>query len=359
MQEYLKYALEFEKYVYIWTGALNQADVQLQKVRNDHIRLARVLADEKSRALSAETSINSIESRHNNLLLQKQNKARSYHKSIRIIKILYLIISVFMFLFGCVCGFVVFNQGKSDSLALTVLFFGLLLAIIGPIITGILPICMIANIFLKSKAKNCEKEAEQIARSNSRERERMFLEEQKNNWQRMAADTIQSQSDNYAKETIIEKRRENIIIALQNAKNTLAQIYSKNVLPAKYHSLGCVATLYEYLATGRCNAIYGHGGIFDTYETEKIQIEQLEQMIRMNQALNRIEDGQRMIYSEMQQANKTLSGINSNLVDIKSTANDIARTADKIERNTAISAAANRQTADAASWIAWQGYGYY
>jgi len=134
---------------------------------------------------------------------------------------------------------------------------------------------------------------------------------------------------------------------LQIAQQNLSQLYAMNLLPEQYRNMNAVATMYEYLETGRCNTIAGHGGIYDTYETEKIQLAQLEQQVQMNQTLLRMEDGQRQICREIRQANSTLSDIRSSLSNIEFTNKQIAD-------NTAISAAANKQTAEVARYMAWK-----
>ena len=168
----------------------------------------------------------------------------------------------------------------------------------------------------------------------------------------LQAQESQAENDwivNNIEETVVNQRQEEIHNALVAAKNSLMQIYSENVLPQKYRTLTAVATLYEYLETGRCNTIQGHGGIYDTYEVESLHLAQLQQMVQMNQTLSRMEDNQRYICQELRQANLTLSSINASL-------NEIEKTNAEIAKNTAISAAANQQTAVATSWLAWRAW---
>ena len=67
----------------------------------------------------------------------------------------------------------------------------------------------------------------------------------------------------------------------------------------------------------------------------------------MKNALYRMEHIQSLQYQELRQANATLSNINSCVKDIRETNQQIAH-------NTAISAEANRQTAAATQYLAWQ-----
>ena len=101
-----------------------------------------------------------------------------------------------------------------------------------------------------------------------------------------------------------------------------------------------------YLQTGRCNAIQGHGGIYDTYEIDMQNRAIITTLEEIKNISLQIEANQQLLLSEMQQANRTLTNINQ-------TVNRIDVTTKQIEKNTAISAAANQQTAAAASWIAW------
>lgn len=128
------------------------------------------------------------------------------------------------------------------------------------------------------------------------------------------------------------------------AAGALAEFYAEDVLPEKYRNFSAVATMYEYLHTGRCTIIRGHGGIFDTYEYDRKLGLIIENLVSINAKLDQIAANQRMLYDELREANRTLSGISSSLSSIEKSSAEIAS-------NSAISAAADQRTADAAQWM--------
>ncbi len=55
MTEYLKHAIEFEKYVYVWTAALDAAQKRFGTVYNDRNRQASIRNDMSSRLASLDS----------------------------------------------------------------------------------------------------------------------------------------------------------------------------------------------------------------------------------------------------------------------------------------------------------------
>ena len=293
MKEYLKHAFEFEKYVYIWSQSMDEVNSRMKQIYNERRRLETTKERAKNLLISLEDT-NEQQRKY------KESEAKRYRKKAK------------------------------NSL------------IVGFVFIPILPFCLGIHFFNKNKAICLEEEAKQLANKASARRQEMILKAQKS----------EAENDwivNNIEETVVNKRQEEIHNALIAAKNNLMQIYSENVLPQKYRDITSVATMYEYLETGRCNTVQGHGGIYDTYEVERIHLEELRQMVQMNQTLSGIEDNQRYICQELRNANSALSSIKSSLKEIE-------KTNAEISHNTAISAAANRQTAAATSWLAWRAW---
>lgn len=154
-------------------------------------------------------------------------------------------------------------------------------------------------------------------------------------------------AESQKEELQLKEKQNEIFNELQEAKSTLKDMYDVDVLPEKYRSLSIAATLLGYLQTGRCNTVQGHGGIYDTYEKDLQNGTIISRLEEIRDSSLRIEGNQQLLISEMRQANTMLTSINQ-------TVNRIDITTKQIGRNTAISAAANQQTAAAASWIAWR-----
>jgi DNA repair exonuclease SbcCD ATPase subunit len=324
MKEYLRYALEFEKYVYIWTRAMNNANNLMKQAQDEKLELNE--CNEYLREY--ETALDQRNSYRYQMMKQAKRK---YSRKASIALAIIIAIIVGSFVFGVYMG---------DPF--TGIFYGLIMTTF----TGIIPACVIIFFINMNKAKKSKQEGNYYNDSQVRDKQ---LEK---------ARTEEDDINNAIRKnelTIIEisNKQEEIRLALAEAKKQRKIIYSNNIIHPDYQNLNAVATMYEYLIKGRCNTICGHGGIFDTYDTEKIQIAQLAQMIQMNQTLNRIEDYQRYICQQLNEIKGTLSSINSHLASISSTLDDIKRINTEIAHNTAISATANQQTAEAVNYMIW------
>ena len=329
MKEYLKYALEFEKYVYIWTKAMDEANARMRQVYSEKNQLESIITT------ASNASYSDVVYQQKNY---NQKELSKYKMKCRNIQTFIIVFMLILFIIGVCVGFV---SGETSSVIEAILF-GLLVMFSGSLFTGVIPVAMWLYSSNKRKAKSLEEKEKREFSDDSLRRKKILTEAR-------ATDANQNLSILKNEALVIENRQNEIFNALNTAKKNLAEIYSMNVLPYKYRTLNAVATMYEYLETHRCNTITGHGGIYDTYEVERIQLEQLEQMIQMNQRLANIEDYQRCIYQELSKANRILS-------DISSCLNNIEKTNREIAKNTAISAEANKQTAAATSYLAWRAW---
>ncbi len=338
MKGYLKHAIEFEKYVYIWSQAMDEVNCRMRQIYSERKRL-------ESTKATARTRLASLDDTNERQRRYKESEAARYRKKSKNALVTTVVLLILLFLIGVGIGYALLNDPDTTFIiprGAVIPVLGVTVMIVGSLFTGILPICLGVFFSNKSKAVRFQKEAKQLASRASGRRQEIILQAQES----------EAENDwivNNIEESVVSQRQEEIHNALITAKNNLLQIYSENVLPQKYRSLTAVATLYEYLETGRCNTIQGHGGIYDTYEVEKIHLAQLQQMVQMNETLSRIEDNQRYICQELRQANRTLPSINASLSEIEKTNAEIAK-------NTAISAAANQQTAAAAQWMAWRAW---
>lgn len=338
MKEYLKYAVEFEKYVYIWQRAMNEANNRMRTIYDQRSRI-------ESTQNSTQNSLEGLDARYDSQQKYNEREAMRYKKKQRTALIILFIILAVYACIGCYLGAELLNDPNKSFViarAYVIPIIALACVIIGGIFTGVIPICLGIWIFNKNKYKQFSENANQKSSEASRRRQEIIL--------RAKEDAAESYFvENIIEGSVISKRQEEISVSLQKAKKDLTNFYAENVLPAKYRSLNAVATLYEYLETGRCNTIQGHGGIYDTYENDLRLGLIIQNLVEMNNRLADIQANQRLLYQELQQANRTLSGINSSL-------NNIEKTNEEIAKNTAISAVADQQTAVAARWMAWNSW---
>lgn len=333
-KEYLKYATMFEKNYYIWSQAMSEVN----DLKKDVYSRKRYLQDNFNKTQNRLASFNV-----NQTVSYFEKEAQKYKKTAKIALVVLfvnVIFSVALTVFSaCMSMEVPLSYFFSDIYGvLYLLNFVLLGLFVGFIASIIGPICLFVYSRNKKKAKQYEKEAKGQRVFNHS----MVLENEVDRYQKEI-------SANSIEEKHLTERQSEISSALNKARNNLNQLYAENILPAKYRSFNAVATMYEYLETGRCNAIQGHGGIYDTYEKDLQMGLVIRNLENINASLSRIEANQHFLYNELRQANSTLRTINSSL-------NDIKRTNAQIAYNSQISAEANRQTAEAAQWFTWRAW---
>lgn len=323
MKEYLRQAMVFEKFVYIWNQSMNEANGYVKDVYNEKERLEQ---QELEACLEIQT-YEPMEKSEYKKIYKEEKKERKRQKSFLKSTLSFI---AFIFCFEIVGGLIA-ESGLLDAAESDVEF----------ILTGAAVVLVILLIgFILSKMYNRRKIKERfVTGENSRKRQVVIAQENERKAQQKLA--IVS-----VREARLAKSQQDIFKELNEAKDIRSYIYSENVLPAKYRSFNAVATLYEYLETGRCNTIQGHGGIYDTYEYDMKLGLIINNLVEINSRLADIQRNQRLLYDEFRQANQTLSNISSTLKNIENISIDI-------EKNTAISAAANQQTAAASSYMAW------
>jgi len=333
MKEYLKFVIEFEKYVYIWSNAMDKANERMRLIHKRRQELDRIKANSTNQ-------LNNIDDRFARQNRIKDNEAKRIKKSAnsaRTVLIIFILISI---LVGCAIFFIGVQKKVRSIPFIAVLSIFSMFTFFVTTVVG--PVSFVVYISKKNKYNNYSKEINSYANSNSKKNRTLIYESQRD-------DAVKESIANDAEELIVKQNQDEIFKALNEAKKNLSQIYGEDILPTKYRSLNAATTLFEYLDTGRCDKIKGHGGIFDTYDVDLQRGIIIETLYDIRNSMYRIEENQNLLYKEMQQANRTLLSINSNLEDVRETNREIAR-------NTAISAEANRQTAACVRWATWNAW---
>lgn len=94
-----------------------------------------------------------------------------------------------------------------------------------------------------------------------------------------------------------------------SCQQTLAQLYSKDIIFPKYRNLIAVSQFYEYFMSGRCTVLEGHEGAYNLYENEvrqNIIITKLDQALTM---LKQIRDTQYMLLDAINSCNTMLAKV--------------------------------------------------
>ena len=132
---------------------------------------------------------------------------------------------------------------------------------------------------------------------------------------------------------------------LDTLENTLEKLYSLNIIFPKYRSFACVATLLEYLQSGRCEELTGPDGAYNLYESELRSDLIITKLDNIERKLDQVIANQHTLYYAINQANKRLDKITTQL--------DKSLTLQKtIAANTAVTAVNTAVTATCTAAIA-------
>ncbi|MBQ6931474.1 MAG: hypothetical protein IJN38_05020 [Clostridia bacterium] len=289
MKEYLFNAMTFEKYVYTWSNALNSANNIVAMNSNQKDK-------EKSYLEKIELDLSGLES--------KYSKGRAETRSNIPKAIILWPLTIFLAFLYMFC---LKNDHMFSCILIAIAFFVSLICASG-----------YSSGWSKHSEKNEIKEKERLLDEKSRVTAFYYKYDEKTNL--ATAERIKIENN------------------LNEVQSTLEDLYSQNVLPECYRNFVAVATMYQYIVTGRCACVKGHGGIYDTYEKDLRMNLIITNLQRINEKLDRIIENQNMLYRQMREANENLSLINKEL-------KDISEKTSNIERSSAMSALAQHQTA--------------
>lgn len=94
--------------------------------------------------------------------------------------------------------------------------------------------------------------------------------------------------------------------------------------------------MYQWLKDGRCTEIYGHGGLFDTYEYE-LRIGQIVSNLQsINNKLDLVIDNQYVLYDEIKRGNEIAENTYQSVKRIESNSDALVKNSEHIKKNTDI-----------------------
>ena len=112
----------------------------------------------------------------------------------------------------------------------------------------------------------------------------------------------------------------------------LRNLYEEGIIYPKYQNLVAVSTIYEYLASGRCDRLEGPNGAYNLYEMELRQNIVIGQLSTITEHLEQIKENQYTLYYEIQSANNNSASMLSSIGDdVKFSAYQNAATAKNVE----------------------------
>lgn len=104
---------------------------------------------------------------------------------------------------------------------------------------------------------------------------------------------------------------------LEETKSLLKQYYNEGFLYPKYRSVVPVATIYEYLDSGRCFTLYGHEGAYNLYENELRMNMILEKLDDIIYRLDDISSSQRVLAQLLKESNRKIDSLKVSLKNIE------------------------------------------
>lgn len=140
---------------------------------------------------------------------------------------------------------------------------------------------------------------------------------------------------------------------LRNLYKCRNELYSYGVVYEKYHNVVAVSTFYEYLMSGRCEALEGVNGAYNLYESELRADLIIGRLDQITETLEQIRDNQYTLYSEMKKTNTHLSNLQytmdevvSGIDGMKAELKDISENTKVIAYNTEVTAYYTKMTAE-------------
>lgn len=126
--------------------------------------------------------------------------------------------------------------------------------------------------------------------------------------------------------------RDVLLDAKWKLQAALRNLYEEGVIYPKYQNLVAVSTIYEYLASGRCDRLEGPNGAYNLYEMELRQNIVIGQLSTITEHLEQIKENQYTLYYEIQSANNNSASMLSSIGDdVKFSAYQNAATAKNVE----------------------------
>lgn len=224
--------------------------------------------------------------------------------------------------------------------ALVFLFFGInSLSALNFLIAGLATIVAV-GILIDGKRRQEREEEEYQAK----------LQEYENNLGQYQLRLSEIESENQKKRDMYEKqlvayseevadyesRRKAVIHELFDARwkleEALIGLYEEGIIYSKYRNLVAVSTIYEYLASGRCDQLEGPNGAYNLYEMELRQNIVIGQLSTITENLEQIKENQHTLYYEIQSANYNSASMLSSIGDaVKFSAYQTAAIAKNVE----------------------------
>lgn len=154
----------------------------------------------------------------------------------------------------------------------------------------------------------------------------------------------QEQMQAYVESLPIKKELEVDLSSLKtkisDSESLLRTIYDKDLIFPKYRNLVAVSSIYEYLSSGRCEALEGANGAYNIFEQESRMDRIITRLDDVISNLGRIQNNQFMLYSAILQSNQKTEQLYQTIQEANAlaakNASDVANKLEQVQANTAL-----------------------
>ena len=316
MREYLTHVLRFEGYVHYWKEAMTRVN---QKMRELMQRKNQVNAAYQQASIGLQTADQQFR--------QKQADGNSTARGFRKARRIFLILGLVLVAIALIAVILLPLKIEEKIVVIPVL---------GP---------FAAVFFILSSVMN-RKSRDYRNNSNDRSiatQKQQYRAEENANFHRCKEELMYLER---AETDLIGLQKE-VRVNLSTAEDKLGEMYALDYLPRmdKYRNMPAVAAFLSYIESWRCTVIKGAGGIYTTYEEDLRHEKVIDNLTMISSKLDTVIQYQAKLV-------ETTGHIDQRLDQMNHTLNSIDRGVQCTAYNTGVSAAANQQTAAAASFIA-------
>ncbi len=138
-----------------------------------------------------------------------------------------------------------------------------------------------------------------------------------------------------------------------DAKETLDRLYNTNILYPAYRNYDAVYHILQYLASGRCDELYGPNGAYNKYELERRLDRIICSLNDINASINNLVPYLSSIGSSVNSISNTMISQSQTLASLSSKLDNIYANLDSIDEVAKLSKIQNEQIARAADYTAF------
>ena len=116
------------------------------------------------------------------------------------------------------------------------------------------------------------------------------------------------------KNRMIETSASKINTALSKVKIDLTSLYAQNVIYPKYRNFVAIATIFEYVDSGRCHQLDGADGAYNIFEMETRLDKIITKIDVVISKLEQIIDNQYYLYSAVKGLNRRVDNVTKSII---------------------------------------------